>query len=162
MVEDFVRAAGYLSLGSRFRRIGEKLQSDIQRLAQSEGIDVPIPFFPALTAIQRAGSLTVGGLAEAMGVAQPGVTRSLAQMEVLGLVKSSRGKADQRQRSVSLTKKGDDLVTQTHGDLWPRVRNSVAELCSTLQGPLLGQLDQLEDELARLPLAQRAAKPGKV
>lgn len=161
MVEDFVRAAGYLSLGSRFRRIGEKLQSDIQRLAQSEGIDVPIPFFPALTAIQRAGSLTVGGLAEAMGVAQPGVTRNLSQMEALGLVKSSRGKADQRQRSVSLTKKGDDLVTQTHGDLWPRVRNSVAEICSGLEGPLLGQLDQLEDELARLPLDRRAAKQGK-
>lgn len=161
MTEDFVRASGYLSLGSRFKRIGERLQGDVGRLLEAEGIAVPTPFFPALTAIQRAGSLTVGELAEAMGVAQPGITRSLGQMEKMGLVKSVRGKADQRQRSVSLTRKGNDLVTRTHKDLWPRVRQAVAEVCGGLEGPLLAQLDRLEDELRRLPLDRRAAKPGK-
>ena len=158
MVEDFVRATGYLSLGSRFRRIGERLQSDVQKLAQREGIDVPIPFFPALTAIHRAGTLTVGGLAEAMGVAQPGVTRSLAQMQAQGLVKSTRDKADQRQRNITLTRKGEDLVLRTHKDLWPRVRKAVTEMCGGLEGSLLDQLNQLEDELVRLPLDKRAAK----
>lgn len=161
MVEDFVRASGHLSLGSRLKRIGERLQGDVNRLLEAEGIDVPAPFFPALTALQQAGSLTVGGLAEAMGVSQPGVTRSLAQMEKMGLVKSSRGKADQRQRSITLTRKGDDLVTRTHADLWPRVRTAVAELCAGLEGPMLTQLDQMEDELKRLPLDRRAAKPRK-
>jgi len=160
MVEDFVRATGYLSLGSRFRRIGERLQGDVNRLLEAEGIEVPAPFFPALTAIQRAGSLTVGGLAEAMGVTQPGVTRSLAQMEKMGLVKSARGATDQRQRTITLTGKGDELVTRTHRDLWPRVRQAVADLCAGLEGPLLGQLDRMEDELRRLPLDRRAAKRG--
>ena len=161
MTGDFVRASGHLSLGSRLKRIGERLQGDVNRLLEAEGIDVPAPFFPALTALQQAGSLTVGGLAEAMGVSQPGVTRSLAQMEKMGLVKSSRGKADQRQRSISLTPKGDQLVTRTHQDLWPRVRDAVAELCAGLEGPMLTQLDQMEDELKRLPLDRRAAKPRK-
>jgi DNA-binding MarR family transcriptional regulator len=161
MAEDFVRASGHLSLGSRLKRIGERLQGDVNRLLEAEGIDVPAPFFPALTALQQAGSLTVGALAEAMGVSQPGVTRSLAQMEKMGLVKSSRGKADQRQRSISLTRKGDELVTRTHRDLWPRVREAVAELCAGLDGPMLAQLDQMEDELKRLPLDRRAAIRGK-
>jgi DNA-binding MarR family transcriptional regulator len=161
MPEDFVRATGYLTLGSRFRRLGERLQADVGRILLAEGIDVPVPFFPALTAIQRAGSLTVGNLAEAMGVSQPGVTRSLAQMAAMGLVKSARGKADQRQRTVTLTKKGDELVSRTHGELWPRVREAVAELCAGLEGPLLDQLGQLEDELARLPLDRRAARPQR-
>ncbi|MCA3574569.1 MAG: MarR family transcriptional regulator [Aestuariivirga sp.] len=161
MTEDFVRASGHLSLGSRLKRIGERLQGDVNRLLEAEGISVPAPFFPALTALQQAGSLTVGGLAEAMGVSQPGVTRSLAQMEKMGLVKSSRGKADQRQRSISLTPKGDQLVTRTHQDLWPRVREAVADLCAGLEGPMLAQLDQMEDELKRLPLDRRAAKPRK-
>lgn len=160
MVEDFVRASGFLSLGSRFRRIGERLQGDVSRLLEAEGVKVPAPFFPMLTAIQRAGSLTVGGLAEAMGVTQPGVTRSLAQMEKLGLVKSARGEKDQRKRTISLTRKGDELVTSTHQDLWPRVRQAVADLCAGLDGPLLGQLDRLENELKRVPLDRRAARPG--
>jgi len=156
---DFVRATGHLSLGTRLKRIGERFQADVNRLLVAEGVDVPAPFFPALTAIQRAGSLTVGGLAEAMGVAQPGVTRSLGQMEKMGLVKTARGKVDLRQRTISLTRKGEELVTRTHEDLWPRVRQAVADLCAPLEGPLLNQLDRMEDELKRLPLDRRAAKP---
>ena len=151
---DFVRATGHLSLGTRLKRIGERLQADVSRLLEAEGIDVPAPFFPALTAIQRAGTLTVGGLADAMGVAQPGVTRSLGQMEKMGLVKTARGKADLRQRTISLTRKGEELVSRTHQDLWPRVRQAVADLCAPLEGPLLSQLE-------RLPLDRRAARPGK-
>lgn len=159
MVEDFVRATGHLSLGTRLKRIGERLQGDVNRLLEAEGIDVPAPFFPALTAIHRAGALTVGGLAEAMGVTQPGVTRSLVQMEKMGLVTSARGKTDQRQRTITLTAKGNELVTRTHQDLWPRVQQAVADLCAGLEGPLLSQLDHMEDELKRLPLDRRAAKP---
>ena len=161
MVEDFVRASGHLSLGTRFKRIGERLQGDVNRLLEAEGIDVPAPLFPALTAIQQAGSLTVGGLADAMGVSQPGVTRNLAHMEKMGLIKTARGKSDRRQRTISLTRKGDDLVTRSHSGLWPRVRQAVADLCGGLEGPLLAQLDRLEDELKRLPLDRRAAKTGK-
>lgn len=160
MIEDFVRLSGHLSLGTRFKRIGERLQSDVNRLLQSEGIDVPAPFFPALTAIQHAGSLTVGELADAMGVAQPGVTRNLAQMEKMELVKSARGKTDRRQRTITLTAKGNQLVNLSQQDLWPRVRQAVAGLCAGLEGPLLSQLDQMEDELKRLPLDRRAAKAG--
>ena len=31
MVEDVVRALGYLTLGTRMKRIGERLQADTQR-----------------------------------------------------------------------------------------------------------------------------------
>ncbi len=161
MTEDIIRQLGHLTLGSRLKRLGERLQGEVQRLALAEGLDVPTAFFPVLTALSRNGALTVGELAEALGVAQPGVTRSLAQMQKMGLVKSARGKADQRQRRVSLTAKGEALVDATYADIWPRVRQAVDELCAGLDGPLLSQLEQMEKELARLPLDRRAAKPGK-
>jgi DNA-binding MarR family transcriptional regulator len=161
MPEDIVRELGHLTLGSRLKRIGERLQADVTRLAQSEGIDVPSPHFPLLTAVHRAGTITVGDIAAALGSAQPGVTRSLAQLEAMGLVKSARNTGDQRQRMVSLTPRGTELVIRTHRDIWPRVNNAVARLCAKLQGPLLSQLQAFEEELARLPLDRRAAKPGK-
>lgn len=161
MTDDIVRQLGHLTLGSRLRRIGEQLQADVSRLARAEGIDVPAPFFPMLTALNRAGTMTVGEIAESLGIAQPGVTRSLAQLESMGLVNSARNKTDQRRRMISLTARGADLVARSHKDLWPRVEAAVAELCAGLRGPLLAQLDALEDELARLPLDRRAAKPGR-
>ncbi len=160
MPEDIVRELGHLTLGSRLKRIGERLQADVTRLAQSEGIDVPSPFFPLLTALHRAGSMTVGDIAAALGTAQPGVTRSLTRLQAMGLVKSARNQADHRQRLVSLTPRGTELVLRTHRDIWPRVEDSVAKLCLGLHGPLLAQLDSLEEELARLPLDRRAAKTG--
>jgi DNA-binding MarR family transcriptional regulator len=161
MPEDIVRELGHLTLGSRLKRIGERLQADVTRLAQSEGIDVPSPHFPLLTAVHRAGTITVGDIAAALGTAQPGVTRSLAQLAAMGLVKSARNMGDQRQRMVSLTPRGTELVIRTHRDIWARVNDAVARLCANLQGPLLSQLQALEEELARLPLDRRAAKPGK-
>ena len=160
MPDDVVRRLGHLTLGSRLKRIGEQLQADVSRLAQSEGIDVPSPFFPLLTALHQAGTMTVGEIAASLGIAQPGVTRSLAQLEAMGLVKSARNKADQRQRLVSLTSRGTELVQRARRDIWPRVEAAVTELCAGLEGPLLAQLDAIEDELARLPLDRRAAKPG--
>ena len=128
MPEDIVRELGHLTLGSRLKRIGERLQADVTRLAQSEGIDVPSPHFPLLTAVHRAGTITVGDIAAALGSAQPGVTRSLAQLEAMGLVKSARNTGDQRQRMVSLTPRGTELVIRTPRDIWPRVNDAVARL----------------------------------
>ena len=54
--------------------------------------------------------MTIGELAESLGVTQPGVTRNAAQLEALGLVRTLRTKADRRVRTISLTKKGADLV----------------------------------------------------
>jgi DNA-binding MarR family transcriptional regulator len=158
MAEDVVRHLGHLTLGSRLKRIGERLQADVTRLAEAEGLRVPAPLFPLITALSRAGTMTVGEIAASLGVAQPGVTRSLAQLESLGLVKSVRNKADQRQRVVSLTARGVDLVARSSVDLWPRVEAAVAELCDGLSGPLLAQLDAVEDRLAQLPLDRRAAR----
>ena len=40
MVEDVVRAFGFLCLGSRLKRIGERLQADTQRIMDE--MDVPL------------------------------------------------------------------------------------------------------------------------
>ena len=86
MVEDFVRERGYLTLGSRFKRLGDRLQADVSRLAESEGVGVPAGLLPILGVLDRHGPLTVGRIAEALGIAQPGVTRTLSQLVSLGLV----------------------------------------------------------------------------
>ena len=160
MTEDLVRAQGYMMLGSRLRRIGERLQADVQRLAKTEGIAVPSALFPTLAALDRYGAMTVNGLADALGVAQPGVTRNVALLAKLGLVTSSTPKDDQRVRSVSLSRKGAALVARVQRDLWRRVDRAVAELCDPLEGNLLAQLDGLEAALDISPLDERARGPA--
>lgn len=153
-IEDVVAALGFLCLGSRFRRLGEQLQAETGDILSSLSSDVPVAHFPYLAAIDRLGPLGVGEMAMALGVSQPGVTRSLNQLVELGVVEMQQG-VDRRARIASLTERGRDLVARSKAGVWARVERAVAELCQGLDGPLLDQLSTLENRLEDKPLRQR-------
>lgn len=156
MAGDLIRDFGYLTLGSRFKRIGERMQADVQRLTAAHGFELHGSLWTMLIAIERDGPIAVGELAQTLGIAQPGVTRSLALLEARGLVKPIKSKGDQRVKRVALTEQGEMIVDQAKQNIWPRVAQAVAEVCEGLDGPILEQLTQIEDALARQPLDQRA------
>lgn len=158
MVDDVVREMGYLTLGSRLRRIGERFQSEVQRVLDDLGVPVQASQFPALAAIDRLGPLTVGDLAEAIGITQPGATRIMTQLSEIGLVDVRQSSEDHRRRFLSLTDKGRQLVETSKHNLWPRIDAAVAEICGDLTGPLLEQLTVIEHDLDATPLHRRIAR----
>ena len=156
LTEDIVRNLGFLCLGSRFRRIGERLQADTQQIMEEFGVPVQAGQYPFLRAIDGAGALTIGELAEAVGITQPGATRTLAQLVELGLVEARASDEDQRRKLMSLTPAGRELVEFSRREVWPRIEAAVRDLCADLNGPLLDQLGAIEDGLASAPLKRRA------
>lgn len=159
-MRDFVRERGHLTLGSRLKRLGERFQAEVQELARAEGIDLPAGLFPAVSVLAEAGTLSIGELAEALGISQPGATRNVDKMFRLGLVDSVPGNTDRRFRAVKLSDRGRQLVRATEHDLWPRVEQAVAEICHGVDGPLLDVLSRIERALDQRPLHVRAAKRG--
>ncbi len=155
MAEDIVRTLGYLMLGTRFKRIAERLQSDATHIAAAHGVTLHSSQYPFLGALDRMGPLTIGALADAVGITQPGATRVVGQLVKLGMVRARPGRDDQRQRIVSLTAKGQQQVDFGKREVWPKVEAAVADLCKDLTGPLLDQLAQIEDGLTEKPLDQR-------
>jgi DNA-binding MarR family transcriptional regulator len=158
VVEDIVRSFGFLTLGTRLKRIGERLQADTQKIINGFGAPVQASQYPFLAAVDRLGPLTVGELAEAIGITQPGVTRTVGQLVELGMLESEPAPDDQRRRIISLTREGKRLVAAAKREVWPRIREAVADLCGDLDGPLLDQLAAIEDGLASAPLDRRVAK----
>ncbi|RUU04822.1 MarR family transcriptional regulator [Mesorhizobium sp. USDA-HM6] len=161
-MEDVLRSLGFLCLGSRLKRIGEQLQADTQRVLDRLDVRIQSSQYPLLAALDRLGPLPVGVLAQSLGIAQPGVTRSVSLLAELGLVKVTPSNDDQRRRIVSLSRNGQLLVDTAKRDVWPRIEGAVAELCADLSGPLLGQLAAIEDRLAATPLDRRAEKARAV
>jgi DNA-binding MarR family transcriptional regulator len=155
MVEDIIRALGFLCLGSRMRRIGERLQADTQRITDAMNIPVQVSQYPLLAAIDRFGPLSIGELAEALGITQPGATRNAGLLIKAGLLRMEQPPDDQRRRVLSLTDEGRALIERAKREVWPRVESAVAELCADLNGPLLDQLTAIEDGLAKQPLDRR-------
>ena len=157
MIEDIVKELGFLTLGTRFKRIGEALQAQTQALLAEHGIDMPAAHFPLFAALDWHGALGVGELSLAVGVSQPVVTRSLKGLEDSGLVQSEAVEGDRRVRKVALSAQGRALVQRAQRDVWPLIEASVAQVCAPLDGPLLTQLAALEQGLTRTSLLQRSA-----
>lgn len=159
MVDDIVAQLGHLTLGTRFKRLGERMHAETTRFIEASGMAIPASWFPLLAALERAGGLTVGELARSVGVSQPGVTRSVGRLAELGLIEVvAHGSSDRRRRSVRLTAAGERLVAQARSDVWPHVEAAVVDACDGLAGSLLDQLTELEARLDREPLDRRAGR----
>ena len=163
MTQDIVERLGHLALGTRLKRIGEQLQAQAQAVLDEEGFGLPASHFPLLAALDELGPLSVGEIAEALGVSQPGITRQLEKLESEGLVKSHRPSEDRRRRPIALTVAGSVLVSQARKSAWIHIEAAVAEICEDLKGPLLQQLTVLERELKATSLTRRVARkaPGR-
>ena len=152
-IEDVVAALGYLCLGTRFRRMAERLQAATQEVLADSG--VPVGYLPFLAAIDRLGSLTVGDMARATGVSQPAATKALGQLIKLGLLRQVAAPDDGRRKLAELTIEGRALVDRSKAGGWPQVEAAVADLCAGLEGSLLAQLSEIERRLAEQPLKGR-------
>lgn len=155
MVEDVVKELGYLTLGTRLKRIGESLQAQTQAVLAEYGFQQPAAWFPLLAALDRLGTLSVGDLSQAVGVSQPVVTRSLSGLEDDGLVQSETSDEDKRVRRVALSRKGRSLVQRARGEAWMVIETAVAQACAGAEGDFLSRLASLEHALAEMPLLQR-------
>lgn len=158
MVADVVKELGYLTLGTRLKRLGERLQSQTQILLDDAGTDLPASHFPVLAALDRLGALNVGELSEAVGVSQPGVTRLLDKLEADGLVCSTQSAGDRRVRTIELSKAGSQLISKSKREAWPVIEAAVADACEGRARSLLSALAALEEALVAAPLGVRAGR----
>lgn len=154
-MSDILVELGPVFLGSRLKRVAERLQAGAARVIAEAGLPVQPTHMPLLAALER-GPLTVGGLVEAVGSSQPGVTRGVGQLVAIGLVASTRGR-DARRRTLELTDAGRVAMVRTRMLVWPGVERAVADMCAGLSGPLLDQIGGLEAALGAASLDARVA-----
>jgi len=159
-VRDVIADMGPSFLGSRLKRLAERMQAGAMNTIAGTGLPMQ-PAHMALLAALRGGPMTIGQLAEAIGVSQPGITRSVGQLAKLGIVADAPA-ADQRTRLVGLTTVGAAAAEQAAKDLWPRIGMAAEELIAGLPGPFMAQIAAIERALDEASIAERAARarPG--
>ena len=155
MSKDVVADLGYAYLGSRLKRLAERMQAGAARVIVDTGLPMQPTHMPLLAALDRA-PMTVGQLVEAVGTSQPGVTRGIGQLKQLGLVEAGPGK-DLRQRTIRLTPTGEAAMARIKTIIWPRASAAVEAICTGLSGNFLDQIAGIEAALADQPLDARVA-----
>jgi len=157
---DILRDLGYLALGSRLKRLAERLQADAAKAHAQMGYPMKPAQFPLLAALEARGPLTVTEAVEATGVSQPAVTRTLGSLIALDLVETERDPADSRLKRIRLTAEGETLLRRMRRELWPSIDAAAAALAEGPPGDLLELITRVEDAMAREPLDARVAAVG--
>lgn len=158
-MNDVVAQWGGILLGSRMKRLAERLQGDAARIIEEAGLGIQPSQVPLLTALD-GGDMTVGQLAEAVGSSQPGVTRAIGQLAELGLVEGKPG-ADLRQRVLSLTPAGRAAMARVKMQVWPGVGRAVDEMCDGRTDELLAHIARIETALSESSMVERHARLGQ-
>jgi DNA-binding MarR family transcriptional regulator/N-acetylglutamate synthase-like GNAT family acetyltransferase len=156
MVGDLLKEREHLFLGSRLKRLAERMQGDVVRVAERAGLSIQPSQYPVLATLDRYGPQTIGELTRALELSQPAVTRAASRLVEIGLVEVSRVRKDQRHKTVSLTAAGEAAMARSKAMVWPHIEAAVVEMTQGLTGSLFDQIAALEAMLAERPLDERA------
>ena len=152
-MQDVLAAEGAIMLGSRLKRLAERLQAGAQLVARDCGLETQPGQNALLAALGAHGAMTIGEVTQALGISQPAVTRMAGQLVTLGLIEASPVADDRRSRLLRLTAEGADAYSLARTTLWPRLRAAVSELCDV--EVLLREVSRIEAALAERGLELR-------
>ncbi|MEL6388056.1 MAG: bifunctional helix-turn-helix transcriptional regulator/GNAT family N-acetyltransferase [Pseudomonadota bacterium] len=155
MSGDVLADIGHLGLGSRVKRLAERLLSDAAVIHAESGEPLQPGQFPVIAALDRYGPLTVNAAVAAVGISQPAMTRAISDLVASGLVVVTPSRDDKRQKLISLSEAGQALVARMKRAMWPRVDAAARDLFTGLSGDFLAQLSQVEARLSEQSLLAR-------
>jgi DNA-binding MarR family transcriptional regulator/GNAT superfamily N-acetyltransferase len=157
VMDDILVELGPLVLGSRLKRLGERLQADAQAVLAAVGTAVAPGDVGLLAALDRSGPLTVSQAAQRLGISQPALTRIAQGLEQRGEVEARPLAGDRRARAIHLTARGAQTMATVRAQVWTRLGPVVEDLCG---GPgsaarLLATLAGVEEGLAQRTMLAR-------
>ena len=118
----------------------------------------------AIHFIKRRPGITVAGLLEILGVTKQSLNRVLRQLQEDGLVASTEGTTDRRQRNLTLTAEGDLLERALSEPQRARLRRAFSEAGPQAVAGFREVLERMIDETGRdavLDLVERGEGDGE-
>lgn len=141
------------SLGTQLRSLVNELDGGVQAVYDELGLGFRPRFFPITEALRREPCLSVGEIADRIGVSQPAATQTLNEMKRMGLIEVTDG-PDRRSRLIRLGPKADALIQQLE-PVWRAVHRAADELDADLPLPLGIVIGEATAALQRRDFAQR-------
>lgn len=138
-----MKTLGCLSLGSRFKRLSDRLYKDVASIYQEQQIDLHPTFFPLFNLLHQQGPISVTKAAELLNVSHPAVSKIANKMQAEQLVYKSLDPADERRTLLALDDKGL-LLLQKIEPILTQMRNYLDSIIDKQQHSILAALDEFE------------------
>ncbi len=154
---DFLRDLGLLALGSRLRRLSDRLIASGSEIYRSQRLDLDPGWFPLFRLLADRGPQQVGEAARTLGLTQPAVSQTARAMEVRGLLQVRRDPTDARRRILDLSRSARGMVPSLR-ELWLDIEAAITEVVESTGVDLLATLDGIETSLQKADLAERTLR----
>jgi DNA-binding MarR family transcriptional regulator/predicted GNAT family N-acyltransferase len=151
---DLIKELGPLALGSRLRRLSERLMRDVTRVYQAQQVEFEPRWFAVTYLLNQEGSMNITSIARALGLTHPAINQIADAMVKRGLLIAHKGKSDERQRVLSLTPKARGMVKRLT-PVWEEIEAANRELLRTAGKDLLTMLSGIEKELDKTDMYHR-------
>jgi MarR family transcriptional regulator, organic hydroperoxide resistance regulator len=151
---DLISAYGSAAVGLRLRRLSERIDREARAVYKHAGIDFEQRWVGVLVLLIERRAVTVGELAEALGITQPSVSQTLRSLQAAKLVAARTDPRDPRRRIQSLTEAGLQLVERAR-PVWEALMEAARDL--DRKGiDIVTPLARIEQELDKKSLYERA------
>ena len=154
---DYVRELGLLALGSRLRRISDRIMASGQQIYSLSEMDFEPGWFPLYNYLASEGAQTVSESARALGLTHAAVSQTAKAMAKRGITSSHKDSEDERRRLIELSDQGRELLPGLQ-DIWQDIERSVQDAVDYGGMDILAALEGLEQALTIQSLSERAAE----
>jgi DNA-binding MarR family transcriptional regulator len=151
---NIINSVGTLALSTRLQRLSEQLRKDGALLYKEYHIDFEPKWFPVIYTLYQRKKLNIIEIASEIGYSHPSTISLLKELEKEKIVQSKKDKKDERKRMVSLTTKGEALVSDML-PVWSIINKALEEIIDN-ENNLLKAINEAEEKIKRSSFFQRA------
>lgn len=158
---EFYTQIGKLALGSRLRRLSERVTEDAAQVYELYDIDLKPKWFPVFYALSQEQEKTITAIAEEIGHSHPSVSKIVCEMVKKAWVVEKKDKNDGRRNVVKLSKKGIEAVYKINPQ-YIDVNAAVEEVLQKTQHDLWKAMSEWEYHLNQKSLFKRVLEQKKL
>lgn len=151
---DYFDELGEVALGSRLKRLSDRIMGDAQNVYKHMGQDIQPRWFTLVSLLYEKKSVSIVEAAEFLGLTQPCISQFSKELIKMKFVKASQDPNDLRRKILSLTAKGKKnyIKMEPVGDA---LKSAVISICKEAEHDIYQAIVQAEKALSKKSLYQR-------
>ncbi|MFK8011858.1 MAG: MarR family winged helix-turn-helix transcriptional regulator [Marinicellaceae bacterium] len=152
--KDYFDELGEVALGSRLKRLSDRIMSDALNVYKYMGQDIQPKWFTLMSLLYEKKSVSIVEASEFLGLTQPCISQFSKELIKKEWVKASPDKNDLRRKILSLTNKGKRRFKNME-PVRTAVRTAAISLCEEVEHDFYQAIKQFEKSLSKKSLYQR-------
>lgn len=157
---NFFIQTGTIAIGSRLRKLTEKITEDAAQIYRLYDIDLQPKWFPVFYVLSQGEQKPITGIAQEIGHSHPSVSKIISEMTKAGFINQEKDEADGRRNMVRLSEKGMD-VTHKIASQYADVANAIEDILAQTRHDLWKAIEEWEFVLEQKPLIRRVLEQKK-